>query len=115
MPGNKIILFLTVTIVLKCFNAFSFYFVKLIKSIPNLKKLPPPDMVDHLLRHSKWFTTLIEERSGRGSSRQQYTGGVKDGRRYVVIRSLCLREGRNCKPHKLWVEEEEEQKKNQPY
>lgn len=42
------------------------------------------NMVCHLLRHSKLFTTLIEDmfkgRNGRGKPRQEYMHGVKEGK-----------------------------------
>ena len=35
------------------------------------------NMVGHLLRHSNWFTALIERRSGKGRPRQEYTDRLK--------------------------------------
>lgn len=53
-------------------------------------------MVAYLVRHSNWFTTLIEEmmdgRSGKCRFREEYKDEIQGGRRYVAIR-----EGRNSK------------------
>lgn len=47
-------------------------------------------LIGYLLRHSNWFTTLIEEitegRSGREKPRQKYMDEIKGVKKYVEIR-----------------------------
>ena len=50
------------------------------------------NIIGFLLRHSNWFSTLIEGmikgRSGRASPRQEYVDGVKGGTSDVVIKRV---------------------------
>lgn len=59
-------------------------------------------MIDHLLCHARWFTTLIEgvivERNARGRPRQDYRDVIKGAKKYAKVEILHL-EGKKLQPH----------------